>query len=213
VPSQRIIRLQDCSPISLSPQFFCKMLNLLEPTLTFKGEHCRYFLKKHNNGHEIMPEYLENFVTIPEDITRIQVDAFKNPFREIAWLFTRLTGQEITATISCMILYILYFIVKEQAIFDWGKLISIEILAQLSHYKRDKKIFMASYLVFYIVYCCQFPNLTISKRVNCEIDLVTFWYQALWRHKTSLYFYKFYNDFVSVFKRLLLGENSPRISN
>jgi hypothetical protein len=128
-------------------------------------------------------------------------------------MFTRLTGQGSTATISLMILYILYFIVKEHAISDWGKLISIEISSQLSHYKRDKKFFMASYLVFSIVYCCQFPNLTINKRVNCEIDPVTFWYQALWRHKTSLYFYELYYDFVLVFKGLLFGENTPRISN
>ena len=38
-----------------------------------------------------------------------------------------------------MILYILYFTVKEQAIFDWGKLISIEISSQLTHYKMIKK--------------------------------------------------------------------------
>jgi hypothetical protein len=70
---------------------------------------------------------------------------------------------------------------------------------------------MASYLIFGIVYCCQFPQLTISKRVNCETDPVTFWYQELWRHKSPLYFYEVYNDFVSVFKRLLLGENTSRI--
>jgi hypothetical protein len=213
VPSQRIIQLQDHSLISLSPQVFRKMLKLPEPTLTFKGEDCRDFLKKHNNGLDLLPEYLENPASIPEDITRIQVESFKNPYREIAWLFTRLTGQESTATISRMILYILYFTVKEHAIFDWGKLISIEISSQLSHYKKDKKFFMASYLIFSIVYCCQFPNLTISKRVNHEIDPVTFWYQALWRHKTPLYFYEVYNDFVSVFKRLLLGENTSRISD
>jgi hypothetical protein len=94
-------------------------------------------LKKHNNGLNLLPEYLENDASVPEDITRIQVNSFKNPFREIAWLFTRLTGQESTATISCMILYILYLTVKEQAIFDWGKLISIESLSQLTHYKMD----------------------------------------------------------------------------
>jgi len=38
VPSQRIIQLQNYSPISLSPQFFHKMLKLSEPTITFKGE-------------------------------------------------------------------------------------------------------------------------------------------------------------------------------
>jgi hypothetical protein len=98
------------------------MLKLLEPTLTFKGEDCRYFLKKHDNGLDLLLEFLENPMVVPEDITRIQVISFKNPFREITWLFTRLTGQESTATISRMILYILYFIVKEKATFDWGKL-------------------------------------------------------------------------------------------
>jgi hypothetical protein len=122
-------------------------------------------------------------------------------------------GQESTTTISRMILYILYFTVKEKAIFDWGKLISIEISSQLSQYKRDKKFFMASYLVFVIAYCCQFPKLSICKRVNCEVDPITFWYQALWRHNTSLHFYEVYNDFISVFKGLLFGKNTPRISD
>ena len=72
---------------------------------------------------------------------------------------------------------------------------------------------MASQLIFSIVHCCQFPNLTISKRVNCKKDPVTFWYQVLWRHKTPLFFYEVYNDFVSFFKNILLGENTPSISN
>jgi hypothetical protein len=98
--------------VSLSPQVFRRMLKLPEPMLTFKGEDCRDLLKRHNNGLDLLPEYLENLASILEDITRIQVNSFKNPFPEIAWLFTRLTGQESTATISHMILYILYFIVK-----------------------------------------------------------------------------------------------------
>jgi hypothetical protein len=53
--------------------------------------------------------------------------------------------------------------------------------------------------------------MTISKRVSCEIDQVTFWYHTLWRHKTSLYFYEFYNDFVSFFKGILFGKNTLRI--
>jgi hypothetical protein len=103
------------------------MLKLHELTLTFKGEDCRDFLKKHDNGMDLLPEFLENPMAIPKDITRLQVNLFKNPFREIAWLFTRVTGQENTASISHMILYILYFIVKEKAIFNWGKPVSIEI--------------------------------------------------------------------------------------
>jgi hypothetical protein len=172
------------------------MLNLPETTLTFKGYDYRDFLKRHEIGLDLLTDFLENHAAIPEDIIRIQVDSFKNLFREIAWLFTRLTGQEITATISCMILYILYFTVKDKAIFNWRKLISIEISFQLSQYKRDKKLFMASYLVFAIAYCCQFPKWPICKRENCELDIVTLWYQSLWRHKDFFHFYEVYNDFV-----------------
>ena len=95
--------------------------------LTFKGENCKEFLKKHDNELDLLPEFLENPAVGPGDMTRLQVSAFKNPFWEIAWLFTRITGQESTTNISHMIMYILYFTVKEQAIFHWGKLISIEI--------------------------------------------------------------------------------------
>jgi hypothetical protein len=49
--------------------------------------------------------------------------------------------------------------------------------------------------------------------VNCEIDPLSLWYQELWRHKTPLFFYEVYNNFVSVFKNMLLGENASRISD
>jgi hypothetical protein len=94
------------------------MLRLPKPTLTFKGEDCREFLKKHDNGLDLLPEFLEDPTDVPEDMTKLQLSALKNPFREIAWIFTRITGQESTTNISQMILYILYFTVKEQAIFD-----------------------------------------------------------------------------------------------
>jgi hypothetical protein len=185
------------------------MLRLSEPTLTFKGEDSKKFLRKHNNGLDLLPEFLEDPMAVPEDITNLQVSSFRNPFREIAWLFTRITGQESTTTISRMVLYILYFTVKEQAIFYWGKLISHEICSQLSSFKNEKKFYMSSYLVFAIAHCCQFPKLSLSKKVNWEFDPVTFWYQALWKHKASHCFYEVFNDFVSFFKVLLLGEDAP----
>ena len=80
VPNQRIIQLQDHSPISLSPEVFCKMLNLLEPTLSFKGEDFREFLNKYNNGLDLLLEYLENPASFPTDITKIQVESLKNPY-------------------------------------------------------------------------------------------------------------------------------------
>jgi hypothetical protein len=95
----------------------------------------------------------------------------------------RITRQETMANISRMILYILYFTVKEHAIFNWGKLISIEISSHLVQYKKEKKLFMSSYLVFAITHCCQFLILFVCKKVNCEFDPVTFWYQTLWRKR------------------------------
>ena len=132
---QIIIPLRYHSLVSLSPRVFCKMLRLSEPTLTFRGEDCKEILKKHDNELDLLPEFLEYPKTVPEDITRLQVSSFRNSFREISWLFTRITGQESTSTISSMVIYILYFKVKEQAIFYWGKLISIEICSQFSRFK------------------------------------------------------------------------------
>jgi hypothetical protein len=212
IPSQRIIPLCDHSPVSLSPQVFRKMLKLSEPTLTFRGQDCKQFLEKHDNGLDILAEFLEDPTTVPGDITKLQVSSFRNPFREIAWLFTRITGQASTTSISRIIIYILYFTVKEQFIFDWGKLISIEICSQLSRFKESNKFYMSSYLIFAIVHCCPFPKLSLSKKINCGFDPVTFWYQALWRHKASHCFYEVFNDFVSVFKDLLLGKDASRMS-
>jgi hypothetical protein len=85
------------------------MLKLPEPTLTFKGEYCRDFLKKNENGLDLLPEFLENPVDIPEDITRLQVNLFKNPFRAIAWLFTNVTGQEYHQHFPYDSLYIIFY--------------------------------------------------------------------------------------------------------
>jgi hypothetical protein len=68
------------------------MLKLPEPTLTFKGEDCKQFLAKHNNILDLLPHFLERPNLVPGDITSMQVSSFRNPFREIAWLFTRITG-------------------------------------------------------------------------------------------------------------------------
>ena len=76
-----MIQIQYHSPISLSPQLFCKMSRLPDPTLTFKGKYSRYFLKKNDNDLDILPKFLENHVVIPEDIKILQVILFKNPFR------------------------------------------------------------------------------------------------------------------------------------
>jgi len=121
ISSQRIIPLCNHSLVSLSPQVFRKMLKLLEPTLTFIGQDCKWFLEKHDNGLDLLPEFLKDPTTVVEDITKLQVSSFRNPFREIDWLFTIIMGHESMTNISYIVLYILYFTVKEQFIFYWGE--------------------------------------------------------------------------------------------
>jgi hypothetical protein len=72
---------------------------------------------------------------------------------------------------------------------------------------------MSSYLVFTIEHCCQFSILSVCKKLNYQFDPVTFWYQTLWRHKASQPFYEIFNDFVSVFKGLLFGKDTPWMSD
>jgi len=147
----------------------------------------------------------------PQDMAILQVSACKNLFWQIAWIFMRTTRQESETIISRMILYILYFTVKEQAIFHCHKLISIQISSQLLQYKRQKKFFMPSYLIFTVSNCYPFLGLSMCRNLNYEFDPVTFSCHKLWRHNACQQFYKVFNDFVSVFKALIFGKYFPRL--
>jgi hypothetical protein len=96
--------------------------------------------------------------------------------------------------------------------FDWGNIIFVELYSHISKFKKEKKSYMTSYLIFSITYFHVFKGLTIGKRVDCKIDPITMWYHAPWRQKAAYYFYEVYNEFVTVFKRLLFGENTTRVS-
>jgi hypothetical protein len=97
--NKRIIQLQGESPIYLSPSVFKRMLKLPEPTMSFKGDEAKDFLKERNGGLELLREYLEDPTMIPKDLSSIQVSSLKNPYREMAWLFTRVSRQESTTII------------------------------------------------------------------------------------------------------------------
>jgi len=51
--------------------------------MVYKGEEARNFLKRKNNGLELLQEYLHDPMTMIEDISRIQVSSLKNPYKEI----------------------------------------------------------------------------------------------------------------------------------
>jgi hypothetical protein len=91
IQNRREIFLQNGSCVSLAPSTFTKMLKLPKLTITFKGNEAKIFLKEKNNGLDLLQEYLEDPSTMPEDISIIQVSSLKNLYREVAWIFTRIT--------------------------------------------------------------------------------------------------------------------------
>jgi hypothetical protein len=210
--NQRIIQLQGESPISLTPSVFKIMFKLPEPTMNFKGDEAKDFLKARNGGLEILQEYLEDPTLMPEDLSAIQVSLLKKPYQEMAWLFSRVAGKESTATIPHLVLYILYFSIHKKAIFDWAKIISGELSFQLENFRKSKKFYMSSYLIFSITYCHVFKGLHLAKQVNCKIDPVHTWYPALWKQKAMYHFYEVHNSFVSSFKKLIFGPKTSRLS-
>jgi hypothetical protein len=130
----------------------------------------------------------------------------------MVWLLARVLGQESTATVPRLALYILYFYIEEKVIFDWSKIISFEISFQLSSFRKNKKLFMSAYLIFSIAYCHVFEGLHLAKQVNFKLYLVHTWYLALWKQKAMYHFYQVYDAFVSSFKKLIFGNSTSRLS-
>jgi hypothetical protein len=177
-----------------------------------KGYEAKIFLKDRKNGLKLLQEYLEDPLALPKDISKIQVSSLKNIYCKVAWIFTRIIGQDSMETVPRLSLYILYFTVHEQAVFYWGKIISTEISSQLSNFKDTKKFYMSSYLIFSITFYHIFKGLNIGKRVNCYFDPIKMWYQAPWRQKDAHYFFEVYNEFVHVFNKMVFGGNTSRLS-
>jgi hypothetical protein len=81
VQNRRTIPLQSESLVSLAPSVFKKMLRLSEPNLVYKGEEAKNFLKRKNNGIELLQEYLQDPASMSEDLSRIQVSSLKDPYK------------------------------------------------------------------------------------------------------------------------------------
>jgi hypothetical protein len=79
---------------------------------------------------------------------KIEVSSLKYPYKEFSWLFSRIIGLESMTSVPKNIIYILHFVVHEDALIDWGHLISNEISFQLGGLKRTQKFYMTSYLIF-----------------------------------------------------------------
>jgi hypothetical protein len=122
--------------------------------MQFKGEEANEFLKEHKGGEELFKKCLDDPRT-NTNVTKIEVSSLKYPYKEFAWLFARKIGLESTTFVLKYIIYILHFIVHEDALIHWGSLISNEIPFQLGGLKSTRKFYMTSYLNF--LYLVIFP--------------------------------------------------------
>jgi len=86
----------------------------------------------------------------------------------MAWLFTKVAGQESNATIPRLALYILYFSIHKKTIFDWAKIISSELSFKLLNFRKNKKFICPhiwSFLshIFMFLKGCIYQNISIAK--------------------------------------------------
>jgi len=70
-------------------------------------------------------------------------------------------------------IYILHFVVHEDALIDWGRIISNEISFQLGGLKITRKFYMTSYLIFYIAYYHIFEYLSREKNVDFKVEPIS----------------------------------------
>jgi hypothetical protein len=71
---------------------------------------------------------------------------------------------------------------------------------------------MSGYLVFAIIDTHEFQSLHISKQVDIITYLIYTRYPYLWKQRAMHNFYEVYKSFLYVFKRLMFGENTSRLS-
>jgi hypothetical protein len=109
------------------------------PTMQFKGKEAHEFLKQHKGGEELLDKYLAD----PSNNTsasKIEVSSLKYPYKEFSWLFAHIIGMESMTFVPRNIIYVLHFTLHENAIIDWGHIISSEISFQLSNLKKTHEI-------------------------------------------------------------------------
>jgi hypothetical protein len=105
--------------------------------MLFKNEEADKFLKEHQGGAEL----LENYLTSPRidnNSTQVEVSSLKYPYKEFSWIFSQIIGLESMTSVPKYIVYILHFVVHEDTMIDWARIISNEISFQLGGLRKTK---------------------------------------------------------------------------
>jgi len=73
--------LKGKSPISRAPSTFSRILRLPEPTMIFKVDEAKEFMKAKNGGLDLLPQYLEDSMTMSKDLSSIHVSKLRKPYK------------------------------------------------------------------------------------------------------------------------------------
>jgi hypothetical protein len=85
--------------------------------MQFKIEEANGFLKENRGGEELLKKYLVDPKS-NTNATKIEVSSLKYPYKEFSWLFSHIIGLESMAFVQKNIVYVLHFIVHEDALID-----------------------------------------------------------------------------------------------
>ena len=127
-------------------------------------------------------------------------------------MFTHIINLQSTVFILRNVVYSLHYALHEKAIIDWGYLISNEFFFQLNNLKKNRKLYMNSYLIFAIAYGNVFEDLSREKHVDFKLETIYAWYLVPYRHKAQYNFYSIHNNSISEFKKLIFDNNTSRVS-
>jgi hypothetical protein len=70
--------------------------------MTFKSSEAYVFLKANHGGKKILDSFLMKSSDYSENSTQLEVCSLKYPYKEFAWLISRIMGQETMTTTQDM---------------------------------------------------------------------------------------------------------------
>jgi hypothetical protein len=76
---------------------------------------------------------------------------FVDPYREMAWLFAQLIRHEYTALMHRYVIFVIYYTLLKDETLNWDEMFSNEIAHQLIIYRKTRRFYMSSYLIFALV--------------------------------------------------------------
>jgi hypothetical protein len=88
-------------------------------------------------------------------------------------------GKDSTYHILMYVLYVMYFSIPKEAVFDWDEIILNEISYQLVNYLKTSRFLMTAYLVLVVAYCNVFERLTSRGNFDAKKEPIQFWYPIL----------------------------------